>query len=370
MTNSSGRRTRPAKRRPYRSRTTPALAAESRARGEIQEGCCPGLMASSASQRRTVAVDTSATRPLASSSSRSSARLQRPSGTPRVAGSSHAIALTSATTTAANTRGRPERGRSRKPGYPWVQNRWRHLRTVLGATPTRRAISALGSPAAASSTILARTTCRCGAACDRAARVGGRRRAARTVAARHTRPWRRGLRPCGPLQRAALACSQADLEPAAPAAACHPGLDLPPPGPARWPAGRNPTWLGEDGGMAATIPESTKISLHQRLLARARERWAGLADVQVRFRGRVAYIAGELEGGEVLALCRLRYVGSATVWGFTIWLASRDGYQDSILPSGRASGAPQGGRDCACGLYLADPSAWSEHRSRRPASSA
>jgi hypothetical protein len=115
--------------------------------------------------------------------------------------------------------------------------------------------------------------------------------------------------------------------------------------------------------MAATIPESTKISLHQRLLARARERWPGLADVQVRFRGRFAYVDGELEGGEVLALCRLRYVGSATVWGFAIYLASKDGYQDSILPSGRPSGTPQEALDCACGLYLADPSAWSEHQS-------
>jgi len=115
--------------------------------------------------------------------------------------------------------------------------------------------------------------------------------------------------------------------------------------------------------MAAAIPESTKISLQQRLLARARERWPGLADVQIRFRGRFAYVDGELEGGEVLALCRLRYVGSATVWGFAIYLASKDGYQDSILPSGRPSGTPQEALDCACGLYLADPSAWYEHRS-------
>ena len=44
--------------------------------------------------------------------------------------------------------------------------------------------------------------------------------------------------------------------------------------------------------MAATIPESTKISLQQRLLSRARERWPALAEVQVRFRGRFAYIDG------------------------------------------------------------------------------
>jgi hypothetical protein len=125
------------------------LGGEAGVAGEDPGAVLPRLDGILGSQRRTVAVDTSATRPLASSSSRSSARLQRPSGTPRVAGSSQAIALTSATTAAANTRGRPERGRSRKPAYPWVQNRLRHLRTVLGVTPTRRAISVLGRPAAA-----------------------------------------------------------------------------------------------------------------------------------------------------------------------------------------------------------------------------
>ncbi len=73
-----------------------------------------------------------------------------------------------------------------------------------------------------------------------------------------------------------------------------------------------------------TIPESTKTSLYQRLLARARQRWPALADVHVRFRGRFAYIDGELASGEVLPLYRLRYAGSASLWGFAIYLASRD----------------------------------------------
>jgi hypothetical protein len=110
--------------------------------------------------------------------------------------------------------------------------------------------------------------------------------------------------------------------------------------------------------MPATIPESTRTSLQQRLTARARERWPALAEVQVRVRGRFAYVDGGLDSGEVLTLCRLRYVGSASVWGFAIWLPSKDGYEDSVLPSG----TPQEALDCACGLYLADPSAWSEHR--------
>jgi hypothetical protein len=107
-----------------------------------------------------------------------------------------------------------------------------------------------------------------------------------------------------------------------------------------------------------TIPQSTKTSLGQRLRARQRERWPALAGVQVRFRGRFAYVDGELASGEMLPLCRLRYAGSASLWGFAIYLASRDGYADSLLPSGLHAGAPEEALDTACGLYLADPSAW------------
>ena len=41
-----------------------------------------------------------------------------------------------------------------------------------------------------------------------------------------------------------------------------------------------------------------------------------------------------LPDGEIMPLCRLRYGGSASTWGFAIYLASRDGYEDSILPNG------------------------------------
>ena len=110
--------------------------------------------------------------------------------------------------------------------------------------------------------------------------------------------------------------------------------------------------------MAATIPASTKTSLHQRLLDHTRQRWPQLADVHVRSRGRFAYIDGELQSGEVLPLCRLRYAGSATTWGFAIYLAGKDSYEDSVLPNGLPAGTPEDALDCACGLYLADPTAW------------
>jgi hypothetical protein len=110
--------------------------------------------------------------------------------------------------------------------------------------------------------------------------------------------------------------------------------------------------------MSRTIPESTKTSLSQRLRTQAHERWPALAGVQVRFRARFAYVDGELSSGEALSLCRLRYAGSASLWGFAIYLASRDGYQDSVLPSGLPVGTPEEALDCACGLYLADPTVW------------
>ena len=108
----------------------------------------------------------------------------------------------------------------------------------------------------------------------------------------------------------------------------------------------------------ATPPQSTKSGLHQRLNRRARDRWPALIQVDVRFRAQFAYINGHLANGEVLPLCRLRYSGSASSWGFAIYLASKDGYEDSILPNGQFAGSPEDALDCACGLYLNNPTAW------------
>ncbi len=108
----------------------------------------------------------------------------------------------------------------------------------------------------------------------------------------------------------------------------------------------------------ASIPESTKTSLRQRLTARARERWPQLASVQVRYRAGFAYIDGVLPDGEVLQLCRLRYAGYANQWGFAIYRASHEDYDDSYLPTGSMGGTAEDALDTACGLYLGDPTAW------------
>ena len=111
------------------------------------------------------------------------------------------------------------------------------------------------------------------------------------------------------------------------------------------------------GGMPK-IPESTQSSLAYKLTTRARERWPELADVEVTHRAGFAYITGVLADGDTLKLCRLRYGGSASRWGFAIYRASHDDYEDSYLPSGHPIGTCEEALDTACGLYLGDPTAW------------
>ena len=108
----------------------------------------------------------------------------------------------------------------------------------------------------------------------------------------------------------------------------------------------------------AKIPDSTRSSLQQHLTDRARHRWPDLTDVAVRYRAGFAYIDGVLADGEILPLCRLRYTGSASRWGFAIYRASHNDYEDSFLPTGLTGGTVEDALDTACGLYLTDPTAW------------
>jgi hypothetical protein len=110
--------------------------------------------------------------------------------------------------------------------------------------------------------------------------------------------------------------------------------------------------------VVATIPDSTKRSLRARLDTHAHARWPAMTEVRLRFRGPFAYLDGVLADGEVLPLCRLRYTGSAHHWGFAIYRASHDDYEDSFLPTGNPTGTPEAALDTASGLYLTDPTAW------------
>ncbi len=106
------------------------------------------------------------------------------------------------------------------------------------------------------------------------------------------------------------------------------------------------------------IPEAARRSLQRRLEQRRRDRWPGLTGLRARFRADFAYIDGTLADGDEVSLCRLRYLRSDDRWGFAVYLYSREGYEESVLPTGLPEGTPEEALDCACGLYLNDPSAW------------
>lgn len=109
----------------------------------------------------------------------------------------------------------------------------------------------------------------------------------------------------------------------------------------------------------ARIPDTVQTALRQRLDTHRAARWPQLPGLHLRFRGDYAYLDAD-EHGDIWPLCRLRYTGNPRTWGFAIHLASRNGYEDSVLPDGQPYGTPEQALDCACGLYLGEPTAWIE----------
>src|SRR5712671_6142499 len=101
------------------------------------------------------------------------------------------------------------------------------------------------------------------------------------------------------------------------------------------------------------IPESTRSSIILRLLDHAEKNWPQLTKVQARYRGPFAYITGVLPDGEQIPLFRLRYGGSAHSFGFAIYSAARDRYEDAVLRTGLPIGTPPEALDTACTVHLA-----------------
>ena len=106
------------------------------------------------------------------------------------------------------------------------------------------------------------------------------------------------------------------------------------------------------------IPDNTRRLLARRLDAHRASRWPKLTDLGLRFRGDFVYVTTTMFVGEPQPLFRLTHRKSTEFWGFAIYLASHDSYENSILPNGRPVGTPEQALDCACGLYLNDPTAW------------
>ncbi len=101
-----------------------------------------------------------------------------------------------------------------------------------------------------------------------------------------------------------------------------------------------------------TPPPSTKANLTAGLTSHARAHWPSLARINVRFRANFAYIDACEPDGDIVKLCRLRYSGSAHFWGFAIYRASHDDYEDSYLPTGTHVGTAEDAFDCAANLYI------------------
>ena len=106
-------------------------------------------------------------------------------------------------------------------------------------------------------------------------------------------------------------------------------------------------------GHMPAIPASTRSSITLRLLDHAEKHWPQLHKVQVTCRSGFAYVTGVLPSGEQLPLFRLRYGGSAHSFGFAIYSAARDRYEDAVLLTGLPVGTPQEALDTACTVYLA-----------------
>ena len=96
------------------------------------------------------------------------------------------------------------------------------------------------------------------------------------------------------------------------------------------------------------IPEPARSPVIVRLLDHAEQNWPQLA----RYHGSFAYITGVLRDGEQIPLFRLRYGGSAHSFGFAIYSAASDRYQDAVLLTGLPIGSPQEALDTACTVHL------------------
>ena len=110
-------------------------------------------------------------------------------------------------------------------------------------------------------------------------------------------------------------------------------------------AERRSASVRDHGGHAGPIRTPEDLTGH--LDFHASKRWPQLEEITITWRGGYGYVTAHLPDDEQLPLCRLCYLGSDTDWGFALYQASSDTYDDTLLPDGSPSGTPERALDCA-----------------------
>jgi hypothetical protein len=107
--------------------------------------------------------------------------------------------------------------------------------------------------------------------------------------------------------------------------------------------------------MAPDVPnQQTRTAVTKRIIAHVAQGWPHLGEPLVRHRGKFCYVGAVLPGSEEpTPILRLRYQGSADRWAIAIYVASKERYTESELPtrSGVTTGTPEEGIDHTFALY-------------------
>ena len=136
------------------------------------------------------------------------------------------------------------------------------------------------------------------------------------------------------------------------------------------------SWMPDPNSGGKKIPELVRTLTEKRLLDYANAHFAGrFTRLDIRFRSQFCYIDAFTEPAvndswpvsteretreEFIArmrntpthLCRLRYFGGDTNWGFAFYKYSDEKYELSMFPSGSFFGTPEDAFAVAAGVYL------------------
>ena len=102
------------------------------------------------------------------------------------------------------------------------------------------------------------------------------------------------------------------------------------------------------------LPIENRYDIHDRIDRHVTANWPALESARARFRGGFAYLDAILTAGVIQPLCRLRYDGHDSLFGFALWRASHNDYEDTILPGGDLTTTVENAFDVAASFYLTD----------------